>query len=664
MKKRFLHLLFLVTPSVTCFQARFCFNSRGVESPHQLSSQLSSSSASSSASSLHSNKGYGNSYLDSLGSERNPNPVFPTTPSTTTRSDGINQGMSQSHPREEKDPVSSASAPAASSTWGPSQHQTPAEALLDTADSASLPTSDDIDIDGFQVSSNGMYQIQTEEEYRKLITAFPNKLIVVKFFATFCRSCKSLAPKMLAVMKDDQLEGLPILWAEFSAHRRNKDCFKRLGVITIPTVHIYDGDRGLVENFPCPPSKVSLLKKKLARIINTRVDPNTRQLLLPEAAIDGEEASLEPRVERTIMNNELISTEHLDFLRNDLPFFQDLTDDEFDTMMQQARLLTFDAGDVIMRQGMPGTCFYVIKSGSIEMSIKSRFDDPISTPPTYLGGVVSTLRKFDYFGERALTTGEPFAASFRSLDKVRCFAFHVDIIPPSSILSRKREATQQTIDMLSQRYVLPEDYKSPNFYSTKRDEGILDLLVRFKQIRQAARCLDYVMQNGVNWGDSGSIARRTMLVRKLTYAQQNEYNDIFNIVDVGRRGRIKLQQIREFLANATKEFKNGLGGQEAADLVAQQQANQYFPDGDILIAREEFMGVMAEAEFYNLFKETFQELDHENTGYVRAGDLDQILGGVRDLIGDKRHTSIVDVDDKDMLVDYEQFSRMLLGAAI
>lgn len=91
--------------------------------------------------------------------------------------------------------------------------------------------------------------------------------------------------------------------------------------------------------------------------------------------------------------------------------------------------------------------------------------------------------------------------------------------------------------------------------------------------------------------------------------------------------------------------------------------NPSFDGSATFISREEFMGVMAEAEFYNLFRETFRELDYESTGFVRTGDLDQILGGVRDLIGDKKHTSIIDVDDKDMLVDYEQFSKMLLGAA-
>ena len=53
---------------------------------------------------------------------------------------------------------------------------------------------------------------------------------------------------------------------------------------------------------------------------------------------------------------------------------------------------------------------------------------------------------------------------------------------------------------------------------------------------------------------------------------------------------------------------------------------------------------MAEAEFYNLFLETFRALDKMDTGYVRAADLDRVLCGVRDLITDDRN-SIIDVED-------------------
>jgi calmodulin len=43
--------------------------------------------------------------------------------------------------------------------------------------------------------------------------------------------------------------------------------------------------------------------------------------------------------------------------------------------------------------------------------------------------------------------------------------------------------------------------------------------------------------------------------------------------------------------------------------------------------------------------------------------LDRVLCGVRDLITDDRR-SIIDVEDTEMMVDYEQFSKMLLGTAL
>jgi calmodulin len=67
-----------------------------------------------------------------------------------------------------------------------------------------------------------------------------------------------------------------------------------------------------------------------------------------------------------------------------------------------------------------------------------------------------------------------------------------------------------------------------------------------------------------------------------------------------------------------------------------------------VLSLEDFLGIMAEAEFYHLFRDTFAALDKDDSGYVRAGDLDRVLSGVRDLISDDRK-SIIDVEDKDML---------------
>jgi signal-transduction protein with cAMP-binding, CBS, and nucleotidyltransferase domain len=195
------------------------------------------------------------------------------------------------------------------------------------------------------------------------------------------------------------------------------------------------------------------------------------------------------------MDNELVTEEHIDYLRHGMPFFRDLSDEEFDVLLSKARLLTFDVGDVICKQGMPGTTFYVLKRGVVEMLIRNRFEDPIRTPPSYLGVVAGELHRGDFFGERALTTGEPLAASFRVVEKVRCFAFKWEDIPESSILSRKRRATREMIEQLDKRYELPADYRPyMDVYSSPDDHGkILDLLVRFKQIRQAAKCWNYIM---------------------------------------------------------------------------------------------------------------------------------------------------------------------------
>lgn len=455
------------------------------------------------------------------------------------------------------------------------------------------------------------------------------------------------------------LADLPIVWAECTASSSNKAFFRRLGVLSLPTVHFYDGSNGLVENFACGPAKIPILRQKLVEFLTRRVDPTTRALK-SLADVQSQTSITAPVKVRDIrIGQELITQEHLDYLRDGMPFFQDLTDDEFDTLLSNARLETYLPGDIIIRQGRPGTTFFVVKSGAAEMSIRSRFEDPISTPPRYLGAVVNQLSKFDYFGERACTTGEPYAASIRVLTKTRCFAFDAEDIPENSILSKKRRVSSSVVDQLTTRYNLPEDYKS-SYPATAQDECILELLVRFKQVRQAVRCFEYVMDAKPLLGDEGEIARRSMLVSKLSHSQRQDFVEVFNMADVTKSGTISLLEMRRFMEGARKQRSD----EELVEIINKANpsigASNQCSTG---ISLNEFMGVMAEAEFYYLFTETFQELDKDKTGYVRAGDLDEVLHGVRYLITEDRK-SIIDVEDQDVQVDYEQFAKMLLGAAL
>ncbi len=343
---------------------------------------------------------------------------------------------------------------------------------------------------------------------------------------------------------------------------------------------------------------------------------------------------------------------------------------------------------------MPGSQFYVIETGEVEIMVKTAFEDPLTTPPDYLGAVINVLGPHTYFGERALITGEPRAASIRATRKTRCFAFDVKDIPWSSVLSGKKQATQERIaevnnkygtvvydiDMINNQFVLAntanqargslntpqlipgvdtdEDYVPPvgdmvPLDEPKANEQVISLLLRFKQIRQAARCFDYIVKSKPKFGDAGESRRRAMLVSKLSRSQREEFGDLFRIIDRSGDGKITVMELRRAMMSI---------GQDRSDEELREMINYSNPDidGNEEINYSEFMGVMAEAEFYYLFLDTFNTLDTNNNGFVSAGDLDRVLCGVRDLISDDR-MSIIDVEDKDMQIDYETFADMMLG---
>lgn len=524
---------------------------------------------------------------------------------------------------------------------------------------------------------------------RKFLAENPDQITIIKFYAPWCRACKGLEPKYVQISQDPKYANLPLKFCQMSV-QNNKDYIKSLGILALPSVLIYGGaEEGLVENFPCGPSKVPILKKKIAQVVNNRVDASTMKLKPFKA---DEEKEAEACVERTIssttagqtqvrVGDVVVSQDTLAYLRNEIPYFKDLSDEEFETLMAKAKYSTFEAGSVIMRQGKPGRTFYVIDDGEVEISVKGAFEDPLTTPSGYLGTVVNRLTKQNYFGERSLITGQPRAASIRANEKTRCFTFDIEDIPESSVLSGKRRATQERLNQINDKYAL--DYYditlidkqfqdvatanqvkgSPNGPSRDKEKEkevagndyILSLLMRFKLLRQAAKCFEYILQTSPTWGDQGEAYRRSLLVKKLTASQQKEFKEVFKMIDSSHDGRISVLELKNALESIYDE-------QQSDDKV-KEMINKANPivDGNTEITLDEFMGVMAEAEFYYLFKETFAALDKNMTGYVPAYKLDKVLCGLRDLISDDRK-SIIDVEDKEMMVDYETFSRMMIGS--
>mmetsp|Transcript_11362 Transcript_11362/g.27388 ORF Transcript_11362/g.27388 Transcript_11362/m.27388 type:complete len:546 (-) Transcript_11362:1234-2871(-) len=524
---------------------------------------------------------------------------------------------------------------------------------------------------------------------RALLEMNKDKLLVVKVFAPWCRACKGLEPKFNAIVKDPKYKDLPIVWADLTIQNQ-KDYVKSIGVVALPSIQFYA--QGMREDtFPCGPSKVPILKRKLSEFVQHRIDKETRQLILVEK--QKKTTATETKVFGEVdKSKDGTAQSYIERERSNLrsiPYFTNMLESEFESVLSKASLLTFESGAIIMREGNVGRTFYVIVEGEVEICQKTSFEDPLTTPPTYLGTVINRFVQGEYFGERALITGEPRAASIRTSSLTRCLVFDAQDFPAACILSGKsRVDAESDIESINEKYgvTLSEiTTMNDNQYleaqkanqargsanSPRPIDGVdndseddvqkigvetdtvVPLLMRFKLIRLVTRCFDYMVENTPRFGDQGARRRRNMLVELLSSSQQSDFNDAYNLLDADGDGEITLIEFRRLVDSI---------GEEKSD----EELRSYFPqkmDGKQVISYEDFMGIMAEAEFYNLFLETFRALDKEDSGYLRARDLNRVLCGVRDLITDDRK-SIIDVEDDDMSIDYEQFSKMLLGMAL
>jgi calmodulin len=621
--------------------------------------------------------------------------------------------------------------------------------LVESAADAPLP------FDG-----NGLIEVNSPEQFAALLKYSHDKLLIVKVYAPWCRACKALEPKFLSFVNDPKFnENIPIVWAAFSI-QHSKAFVKSLGVLALPTVQFYVGGQ-LTENFGCGPSKVPILKRKLVTLVNNHVDPITRSLkpvsvddainLAEQAGMRVKEAAGAATYSASsvpssladpsnyekgyggVQDSDMISVAPKPALTDierkalfNIPYFREMSFSQFNDIVEKRRVLNFEPGHIIVRQGRPGRLFYVIMSGEVEIFQQTGAEDPmISTG--YLGTVINRLAPYDYFGERSLITGEPRGATVRAIDPITIWAFDCEDFPKTSVLnggSRGLEPSSTLLSSINDKYgidvstqtvqaiskqirdassanqvrgsvnnpykmrgvdddsvsqftgaddneqtfpvEIEEDTTVYGMPTINDDNTIFSLLTKFQAVQHIKTCFEYIQTTRARWGDDNTRKRRNLLVQRLSPSQKVEFSSNFYLIDANNDGRIELLEIKRVLDSivsidtdhtTTKYDDNEF----LSNLMALGPKDQHTMNGQPYLTYEDYMGLMAEATFYQLFRSIFSSLDPNQTGYVKAYELDRVLCGVRDLISDDRK-SVIDVDDQDMSIDYEQYARMLLGA--
>ena len=104
-------------------------------------------------------------------------------------------------------------------------------------------------------------EIEGKENLLRTLDENADKLVVIKYFASWCRSCRSMKPRFERVASD---WGSRARFFEVEYDKNKELCRDDLNLLALPTVQIYAGGAaGLLDTFSCGPSKVITLVDKL-----------------------------------------------------------------------------------------------------------------------------------------------------------------------------------------------------------------------------------------------------------------------------------------------------------------------------------------------------------------------------------------------------------------
>ncbi len=124
-----------------------------------------------------------------------------------------------------------------------------------------------------------------------------------------------------------------------------------------------------------------------------------------------------------------------------IPLFTFIAEDELELIAEKLELHTFPANTLIIKEGDPGDCLYLIKNGRVKV-----FADHKDINHEI---ILSYLETGDHFGEMALISGEPRSASVVSVTEIEVWELNRSVF--DTLIMNNPNITLTLTHLLTQR---------------------------------------------------------------------------------------------------------------------------------------------------------------------------------------------------------------------
>lgn len=105
-------------------------------------------------------------------------------------------------------------------------------------------------------------------DYKKEVVDCKEEIVVVKFYSTWCRSCKAMAPLYKKMAKELTAGNKSIKFVQVPVKPENAVLHQGLGVPSVPFGHIYHKGAGLVEELSLNKKEFRVFKDALKSYVD------------------------------------------------------------------------------------------------------------------------------------------------------------------------------------------------------------------------------------------------------------------------------------------------------------------------------------------------------------------------------------------------------------